>query len=213
MRKKAIIIVVCLLLAAVCTMVINRSANSKYIEVAKTVSAWAASDYIPMGTTITDKHLKEIEIPRHIAQKTGLVTSKEDIVGKFLYTPAFPDVPIYKKQVSPTVSADKPGYKKVGIPVTQSSSDQAVAGDRVDVYPIAGANQYAVDVSGPIATDVHVVASYDQNGRIIAPYTDSGGLSAAQTNVPSMVEIEVPDESVSAVVGYASLKQIYLVRR
>ncbi|HBK68956.1 MAG TPA: hypothetical protein DDZ91_09965, partial [Firmicutes bacterium] len=67
MRKKAIIIVVCLLLAAVCTMVINRSANSKYIEVAKTVSAWAASDYIPMGTTITDKHLKEIEIPRHIA--------------------------------------------------------------------------------------------------------------------------------------------------
>lgn len=213
MRKKAIIIIVCLLLAAVCTMVINRSANSKYVEVARTVTAWAASDYIPMGTTITDKHLKKVEIPQHIAQKTGLVTNKEDIIGKSLYTPAFPDVPIYKKQINPTISANKPGYKKVGIPVTQSSSDQVVAGDRVDVYPIAGANQYTVDISGPIATDVYVVASYDQSGRIIAPYTEKNGLSAAQTNVPSMVEIEVPDESISAVVGYASLKQIYLVRR
>lgn len=213
MRKKIIVIVACLLVAALLTALITRGANQKYNEVSKSVEVYAASEFIPMGAKIHPSMLKTISVPEITAKKLKMVTDKSQIEGKTLSSHALAGNPIYTNQISSKAAGTKMGYKKVGLPVTQPSSDQALAGDRVDVYPVySNENNQLVISNAPLVVDAYVVASYDQGGRVLAPTeTDLG--SQTKTRVPTMVEVEVPDDKVAALVGYAAKKQIYLVRR
>lgn len=212
MRKKVIIIVICLLVAAILTALITRGANQKYDEVSKSVDVYAAAEFIPMGAKVRPSMIKTVSVPEVTAKKLKMVTDKNLVEGKALCNHALPGNPIYMNQVGQE-SGGKKGFKKIGLPVTQPSSDQAVAGDRVDVYPVfSNENNRLVMADAPLVEDAYVVASYDQGGRVIAPADDS---MEAQTKnrVPTMVEVEVPNDKVAVVVGYAAKKQIYLVRR
>lgn len=217
MRKKIIIITVCLLVAALLTALITRGANQKYNEVSKSVEVYVAAEFIPVGAKVQPGMLKTIGVPEVTANKFKMITDEQQIVGKNLVSHALTGNPIYKNQVSDTFTENRVGYKKVGLAVTQPSSDQAVAGDRVDIYPVfSNENNQLVIPTEPLVSDAYVLASYDQNGRIIAPTegNEAGlGSTQARTRVPSMVEVEVADDKVAAVVGHAAKKQIYLVRR
>lgn len=213
MRKKVIIIVICLLVAAILTALITKGANQKYNEVSKSVNVCVAAEFIPMGTKVQPGMVKTIPVPEVTAKKLKMVTDKSQINGKVLYNHAIAGNPIYINQVSKESAGAKGGFKKVGLPVTQPSSDQAVAGDRVDVYPVfSNENNQLVMADAPLVEDAYVVASYDQGGRVIAPADDGIG-AQTKNRVPTMVEVEVPNDKVAGVVGYAAKKQIYLVRR
>ncbi len=142
-----------------------------------------------------------------------MVTDKNIVEGKTLYSHALAGNPIYQNQVSNKSVGTTNGHKKIGLAVTQPSSDQAVAGDRVDIYPVfANENNQLVMAQAPLIENAYVVASYDQGGRVIAP-VEANLTNQTKSRVPTMVEVEVPDDKVAAVVGYAAKKQIYLVRR
>lgn len=214
MRKKVIIIVVCLLVAAILTALITKGANQKYNEVSKSINVCVASEFIPMGTKVQPGMFKTIPVPEVTAKKLKMVTDKSLIEGKVLCSHALAGNPVYMNQVSKESAGTKGAFKKVGLPVTQPSSDQAIAGDRVDVYPVfANENNQLVMADAPLVENAYVVASYDQGGRVIAPTEDDGIGAQTKNRVPTMVEVEIPDDKVAVVVGYAAKKQIYLVRR
>ena len=212
MRKKVIIIVICLLVAAILTALITRGANQKYDEVSKSVDVYTAAEFIPMGAKVRPGMIRTVPVPEITAKKLKMVTDKSLIEGKVLCSHAMPGNPIYVNQIGEKSEGTKTGFKKVGLPVTQPSSDQAVAGDRVDVYPVfSNENNRLLMADAPLVEDAYVVASYDQGGRVIAP-TDDGIAAQTKNRVPTMVEVEIPDDKVAVVVGYAAKKQIYLVR-
>jgi len=212
MRKKVIIIVVCLLTAAILTALITRGANQKYTEVSRSVNVCTASEFIPMGAKVQPDMIKSVPVPEMTVKKLKMVTDKSLLEGKALCSHALAGNPIYMNQISKEAAGTKAGFKKVGMPVTQPSSDQAVAGDRVDVYPVfSNENSQLVMAEEPLVENAYVVASYDQGGRVIAPVDDGIG-AQSKNRVPTMVEVEIPADKANIVVGYAAKKQIYLVR-
>ncbi len=211
MRKKIIVIVICLLVAALMTVLITNNANKKYKEISKDIDIYVATEFIPMGTTVHPEMFKKIKVQEAVAKKLKMLTDISKIEGKTLTSHALEGNPIYSNQISKKTTSSGSGYKKVGLAVTQPSSDQAVAGDRVDIYPVLSAEGNFLAVARALVEDAYVVASYDQGGRIIAPTTDTKSLN--ENRVPTMVEVEVPDDKVAEVVSYAAKKQIYLVRR
>ncbi len=210
MRKKIIIIVICLLVAALMTALITNNANKKYNEISKDIDIYVATEFIPMGTTAHPDMFKKVKVQETVAKKLKMVTDINKVEGKTLTSHALEGNPIYTNQISEKTTSTGSGYKKIGLAVTQPSSDQAVAGDKVDIYPILSAEGNFVAIAGALVEDAYVVASFDQGGRIIAPTANK---SLNENRVPTMVEVEIPDDKVAEVVSYAAKKQIYLVRR
>ena len=78
-RKTGIIIAV--VLAIICTLAIEISANRKYVEATKTVQAIQATQFIPVGEKIDAGMVKAVAVPAQMAQflAIGDVTA---VVGK-----------------------------------------------------------------------------------------------------------------------------------
>jgi len=204
-KKKVFVIVVCLIVAAVGTLLINVQGNKKYNEVSKTVKVWSAAQYVPMGQSLTAENVKQIDVPAQLAGQLKLVT--EDVTGKTLLIALLPGHLIQQNEMS-SANNTHDGYIKIGLQTTQSSSDQVMSGARVDIYPT---DQVGAPLE-PLVRDVYVVASYDQTGRIISPVEEKV-LGNVQNKIPAMVEVEVQEIDVPKVVAYAAAKRIYLVRR
>lgn len=191
------------------TGLITSNANKKFNEVSKDIDIYVATEFIPMGAKIHPDMFKKIKVQETVAKKLKMVTDIKQVEGKTLASHALEGNPVYINQVNEKTTASMNGYRKVGLPVTQPSSDQAVAGDRVDIYPVLSAEQGYFVVAEALVEDAYVVASYDQGGKIITPMDSSQARSA----VPTMVEVEVPEDKVAEVISYAAKKQIYLARR
>jgi|GEM_PF-2918700 len=210
MRKKIIIVVLCLLVAAIMTGLITRSANKKYDQYTKTSAIVCAKEYIPAGTIIRATMLEDVSVPESIKGKFKITSDIKEIEGKTLLSAVMPGNPVFINQIDQRQSSSEL-YRKIGVQVNQAQSDQVLSGDRVDVYQVINSNNEHIP-GRLIAENIRVVASYDQSGNIIVP-GNSDRLTSAKSKIPSMVELEILPDQAPTISSCAASRQIYIIRR
>lgn len=202
-RKKVFIIIAAILVALVATLLIVYQANGKYANASKTVTAYEATSYIPLRSTIVSTDVKAVQVP---ASLTGLSTA---VNGKTLSTSIMAGDLIYENELTGAPGLPV-GMVSVSVPVNQSSSDMVVAGDTVDVYGVQNGSQGGQSVL--LVQNVTVIGAYDSQGDPVYPGESGEGLlaGAQASKIPSVVEFMVPAGNVQAVVQ--SAKNVYIVR-
>lgn len=204
-RKKLFAVLISLLIALIVTLIIVRTANSKYVEASRTVKAYEAVGFIPARTVVQEGQVKEVQVP---ASLNGLA---EDVIGKTLLTSVMPGNLIYQNEVSQAPQGLKPGFASVTVQTTLASAGNVTAGDTVDVYSAGGNNQPVTKLVG----EVEVLAVLDSGGNYIVPGGDGGiggALKSAGAKVPAAVELMVPVDKVQEIIANAKQPGVYLVR-
>lgn len=177
----------------------------------KTVTAYQATKYIPVGTHITDNDIKEIQFPEKYA--INLVQDLEYLNEKVTAQSIGEGQYIFENSVIPG-SQIRPGYKEILIPTDLSKSALAFPGEKVDLYPFKSYDSLNLP---PLYEAARVTKTLDQEGRFIDPSRGETlkGIAATGNMVPVSIGVEVPDNSqelLSQIVNYASGKNIYLVK-
>ncbi len=208
MGRKAVI-VACLLLAALLTFLITRSANVKYAELRKTVDAVKVVQFIPAGSEIRPDQVEAVKVPSVIAK--DFVTDVNQVAGKAARVSL-----VEGQYVTPGVIGEiprRPGLVEVHVPVDLSSSAAVFAGDTVDIFAIDRSQQVVNAVK--LYQGAKVLHSYDSNGAELSPVEKKGMGQVAGPpgmRVPASVGLEVTKEAAPAIVQAASQKRIYLVK-
>ncbi len=175
----------------------------------KTVGAFQAKKFIPMGTPITDKEVEKIEVPVKIAK--NLVTDSKYFDGKITTQNIGKEQYIFTNSLA-TGLVIRPGYGEVYIPTDLSKSAMAIPGELVDLYPIDRSSE-GIELP-PIFEQARVIHSLDQEGNDIDPGRGEAlkNMAAKGDKIPVAIGIELPKDKISKVVLYAYNKNIYLVK-
>lgn len=207
--NRKIIIIVCLVMAAILTFLVWRSANVKYAELRRTVDVVKVTQFIPAGSEIRPGQAETVKIPETIGkefvadinQVIGKTAKVSMIEGQYVFPGSVGDIP------------RKPDTVEVHMAVDLSSSAVVFAGDTVDVYAIDKDQKAAKAVE--VFRGARVLHSFDSSGMELSPAEKKtlGQVAGPPgARVPASVGLEVSREAAAAIAQVASQKRIYLVK-
>ncbi|MCL6449465.1 MAG: SAF domain-containing protein [Armatimonadetes bacterium] len=150
--SRKVIVIVCLLLAAVFTLLIYRSANVKYAELRKTVDAVKVTQFIPAGSEIRADQVEAVKVPEAVGKE--FVNDVNQVVGKAAKVSLVEGQYIFLGSVGDV--ARKPDMVEVHVPVDLSSSAAVFAGDTADVFAFSKGQQEAPGMRVPASVGLEV---------------------------------------------------------
>ena len=158
-----------------------------------------ASRALPVGTTVQDSDLQVVTLPARYA--SGLVTEREQVVGRVTVTGVAANSPIWYSGLS---SSDLGGVAPPGMVVVPLRLDAVttsvlVPGDRVDLVAISSAGPSVVARNALILP-----------ARLETPAAASGGLfgAGATSSTPQVTLAAVSPAEAAQVASGAHLNQI-----
>lgn len=207
--NRKVVIIVCLVTAAVLTLLIFRSANVKYAELKKTVDAVKVVQFIPAGSEIRPGQVETVKVPETVGkefvadinQVMGKTAKVSMVEGQFVFPGSVGDI------------SRKPDTVEVHVAVDLSSSAAVFAGDIVDVYAIDKDQKAAK--AAEVFRGARVLHSFDSSGMELSPLEKKtlGQVAGPPgARVPASVGLEVSREAAAVIAQVASQKRIYLVK-
>ncbi|MDI6906429.1 MAG: SAF domain-containing protein [Thermoanaerobacterales bacterium] len=209
--NKRLVIVGCVIAALVFTILIQVSAGRRVVEAKRTVDAVQTTRYIPAGAEIPRDAVKAVKVPEAIG--ASLIPKPEDVAGKVARVALVEGQYVWKDSVG-VGRACRPGFVEVYVPVDLSSSACVIAGETVDVYPIAKSAGEMPMPTTPLAQGLRVLHSLDQSGKEIDPTKRAtlSKMAGTDRNIPVSVGLEVPQAFAQQIVSFASKKAVYLAK-
>lgn len=179
-----------LLAAVAAALAVAATITALQPERGPTVAVVAAARPVAGGATVTDADVTLIPVPAALVPVDAL-TAPADAVGQTVNAPVTERSILTRATVATGQALARPGLVVVPLPLT----DEAIAplvrpGSRIDLY--GGAAGSLAAGSGPLATDVRVVA---------APEGPSGGFGSLSSSRVALVEVTPEVASTLAQVG------------
>ncbi len=209
MLNRKVIIIVCLVMAAVLTFLIWRSANVRYAELKKTVDAVKVAQFIPAGSEIRPGQVEAVKVPQTIGKE--FITDINQVIGKTAKVSMVEGQYVFPGSVGDIPR--KPDAVEVHVAVDLSSSAAVFAGDAVDVYAIDKDQKATKAVE--IYRGAKVLHSFDSSGMELSPMDKKtlGQVAGPPgARIPASVGLEVSREAAAVIAQVASQKRIYLVK-
>lgn len=206
--NRKIIVFVCIVLAAIFTLLISRSNSAKYAELRRTVDVVKVTQFIPAGSEIRTGQVEAVKIPEAVGKDFAVTV--DQVVGNAAKVSMVEGQYVFPNSVGG--AAVKQDMIEVDIPVDLSASAAVVAGDTVDVFAVGKGQQEATSAV-LLWKGARVLHSYDSNGTELSPAEKKSQVAGPPgAKVPASVGLEVVREVAPAIVQAASQKRIYLAK-
>lgn len=208
--NKKVAIIVSLILTIVFTLGIVWTANKNYKQVSRTVDVVQTTEYVPVGSLITENDIKMVPVQENMAK--NMVTDKEVVIGKSPVVSLIKGQYIYDTSLSAGIGKQK-GFVEVYIKTDVSSSAMATAGELVNIHLVDRSNRDA-KIAPEIYKGARVLHSLDQQGSEITPGSKASlsDMQSPDGHVPVAIGIEVPVSLADTIVQYAHNDSVYLVK-